>query len=521
MTIRQLLAATICFIFALPPVFAQGRDGIDVETLLPGSAGESTTATYPTPFPSRGGDLDWGLALSGGGFRSAAFSIGVLKALYDTDILDDIDVISTVSGGGYASYWMFAKYDGASATRFGSGAFADEVFTNNVCHLARKSEFLPLRRMLGGLFSSDDDAFRKYREAIEWTFGPDDKSTRDQKRAAGEDPLLPFTSYNRQIAAAQAPYFIFNTTVAWDNVPKKTPNIERSFEIAPTYRGNSLLGFADWPDPANPSVRKMPGAVALSAAAIRFKLARKMTNDGNQLKGGAKIKMYDGGFSENLGALPLIQRRMKNIIIVDAENDAAYKFPSYKILQAYLKNQGTILSIAKVDGFISNKKSKKFEDASVAVGTITYPDKQTSNVFYIKMSRPKTIFGELKKGVDMDGKPLPAPKRSKTRPESCPSPEVAAVTRDSLRTGMFAYSRYLNEKWPWRYLFKALPFVNYSFPQIATVDQTYYRDQLEAFIGLGFLEASELSGELKKMEQMSSGVPGASRVPVVESSKLR
>ena len=505
MRIRKLLAATICFIFALPPLFAQNRDFIDAETLLPGSAGEPTTAVYPTPFPARGGDVDWGLALSGGGFRSAAFSIGVLKALYDQDILDDIDVISTVSGGGYASYWMYGKYDGEPATRFGAGAFADEVFTNNVCHLARKSEFLPLRRMIGGLFSSDDDAFRKYREAIEWTFGPDNTSTRDQKRAAGEDPLMPFIIFNRQIAAAQAPYFIFNTTVAWDNVPKKTPNIERSFELAPTYRGNPLLGFADWPDPANPSVRKMPGGVALSAAAIRFKLARKMMNDGNQLKGGKQIKMYDGGFSENLGALPLIQRRIKNIIIVDAENDAAYKFPSYRGLQKYLKNaHGITLAVGKIDGFLSNKKSKKFEDASVAVGTITYPDKQTSNVFYIKMSRPRTIFAELKKGVDMDGKPLPAPKRSKTRPESCPSPEVAAVTRDSLRSGMFAYSRYLNEKWTWRYLFKALPYINYNFPQLATVDQTYYRDQLEAFIGLGFLEASELRAELVKNGLLAS-----------------
>lgn len=509
MRIRKILAVTFCCVLGLQPALAQNRDLVDLETLLPGSSGEPTSSVYPTPFPARGGDVDWGLAMSGGGFRSASFSIGVLKALYDQDILDDIDVISTVSGGGYASYWMYSKYDGAPATRFGSGAFADEVFTNNVCHLARKSEFLPLRRMFGGLFSSNDNAFRKYRDAIEWTFGPDNVSTRDQKRIAGDDPLLSFTAFNSQIAAGKAPYFILNTAVAWDNVPKKTLNIERSFELGPTYRGNTLLGFADWPNPANLSVKKFPGGVALSAAAIRFKLARRMPNDNNQLRGPSEIKMYDGGFSENLGALPLIHRRIKNIIIVDAENDAAYKFPSYRRLQKYLKDvHGVELSVPQIDDFLKNKKTHAFEEAAVAVGTVTYKDHEPSNVFYIKMSRPKSIFGELRRGVGLDGKPFPAPGRSKTRPTSCPSPDVINLEHDELQTGMIAYSRYLNEKWTFRYLFKVLPYVNYNFPQLATIDQTYYRDQLEAFIGLGFLETMELKPELVKKGLVAATEPG-------------
>jgi len=40
-----------------------------------------------------------GLALSGGGFRAAAFHLGTLKKLKELNILDDVDVISTVSGG--------------------------------------------------------------------------------------------------------------------------------------------------------------------------------------------------------------------------------------------------------------------------------------------------------------------------------------------------------------------------------------------------------------------------------------
>lgn len=57
---------------------------------------------------------DWppkvGIAFSGGGTRSASFSIGVLKALHDTGILESkAEVISGVSGGAYATYWYFSQ----------------------------------------------------------------------------------------------------------------------------------------------------------------------------------------------------------------------------------------------------------------------------------------------------------------------------------------------------------------------------------------------------------------------------
>lgn len=50
-----------------------------------------------------------GLALSGGGTRSASFNIGLLAGLNNTNQLDQIDYISTVSGGSYAAYWYYSK----------------------------------------------------------------------------------------------------------------------------------------------------------------------------------------------------------------------------------------------------------------------------------------------------------------------------------------------------------------------------------------------------------------------------
>ena len=54
-------------------------------------------------------EADLALALSGGGSRSAYYTIGVLKGLYDRGYLQEADVFSAVSGGGYALYWLLSQ----------------------------------------------------------------------------------------------------------------------------------------------------------------------------------------------------------------------------------------------------------------------------------------------------------------------------------------------------------------------------------------------------------------------------
>jgi hypothetical protein len=54
-------------------------------------------------------DMDLvGLALSGGGIRSASFALGVLQALARLRLLGFFDYLSTVSGGGYIGSWLAA-----------------------------------------------------------------------------------------------------------------------------------------------------------------------------------------------------------------------------------------------------------------------------------------------------------------------------------------------------------------------------------------------------------------------------
>jgi hypothetical protein len=49
-----------------------------------------------------------GLAMSGGGIRSATFGLGVLQALAKCGLLKSFDYLSTVSGGGYIGSWLVA-----------------------------------------------------------------------------------------------------------------------------------------------------------------------------------------------------------------------------------------------------------------------------------------------------------------------------------------------------------------------------------------------------------------------------
>jgi hypothetical protein len=74
-----------------------------------------------------------GLALSGGGIRSATFNLGVLQALNRGRLLGDFDYLSTVSGGGYLGGWWSAWLARSKAR----GTFPDdegvETWRHQVC----------------------------------------------------------------------------------------------------------------------------------------------------------------------------------------------------------------------------------------------------------------------------------------------------------------------------------------------------------------------------------------------------
>jgi hypothetical protein len=82
-----------------------------------------------------------GLALSGGGIRSASFCLGALQALHRVGVLHKIDYLSTVSGGGYiGSSLIAAMHESEGEFPFESKLEADE--STSVQHIRDHSNYL-------------------------------------------------------------------------------------------------------------------------------------------------------------------------------------------------------------------------------------------------------------------------------------------------------------------------------------------------------------------------------------------
>lgn len=93
-----------------------------------------------------------GLALSGGGIRSATFNLGLMQALHQMGLLQVFDYVATVSGGGYiGGFWSAWRrhHEGLFPADQGGALGAD---LPEVRHLREFSHFLVPRL---GLFSFD------------------------------------------------------------------------------------------------------------------------------------------------------------------------------------------------------------------------------------------------------------------------------------------------------------------------------------------------------------------------------
>lgn len=98
-----------------------------------------------------------GLALSGGGIRSATFNLGVLQALASHKLLRSIDYLSTVSGGGYIGSWLLAWLK-----RKGFGNVSQQLMPNWKEHGGKEPPEIEFLRSFSnyltpriGLFSAD------------------------------------------------------------------------------------------------------------------------------------------------------------------------------------------------------------------------------------------------------------------------------------------------------------------------------------------------------------------------------
>lgn len=87
-----------------------------------------------------------GLAISGGGIRSATFALGVLESLKKRGLLDKFHYLSTVSGGGFIGSWLSA------GCKRNDGWLTHADWRESIAHLRRYSNYLSPRV---GFFSAD------------------------------------------------------------------------------------------------------------------------------------------------------------------------------------------------------------------------------------------------------------------------------------------------------------------------------------------------------------------------------
>ena len=94
-----------------------------------------------------------GLALSGGGIRSATFCLGVAQVLAEKRLLPRFDYISTVSGGGYFGSFMSNQFTDTEPApdRFGKEFDHNAEESPSIRHLRNSSKYLLPKTTLEGL----------------------------------------------------------------------------------------------------------------------------------------------------------------------------------------------------------------------------------------------------------------------------------------------------------------------------------------------------------------------------------
>lgn len=476
-------------------------------------------------FRPRGGEIDWGLALSGGGIRSGSYSVGVMKALYDAGILDDIDAISTVSGGGYASYWLYGLYDLNSGRRFGESAFADDVYFTNTCRLQAVANMQNNWKMIKTLVSGRDKALDIYSSSIHRTFGRSDNSLFDRN----------IDAYKGAIADERVPYFFINASI----YSSELTDFGKSIEITSGHIGNPLVGYSRWEDGGAMNFIKSISISAAGKSKVRNDTAnfapytlctrnKASAGDpvdkttGRSVCRNDQVDLWDGGRTENLGALPLIKRGLKNVIISDAEHDPHYAFDAYVDLKRILKSIQIDLEVKEIDQLISSREAGAKTNFTHATGVMTGIAKNRvtgaeTRIYYIKATRPTDIFvpavraemgtdinnrakrqafirNKYKEGYEIaDARDKAIGKVGSKSLVTCSDAPKTAVDARMYNYLVNYYGYYILQSKLRKYSELAGTDLVYDFPQLTTFDQSFYSDQMEAFIGLGFLQGKALT----------------------------
>ncbi len=221
-----------------------------------------------------------GIALSGGGMRSAAFCMGVLRALQESRQLGDVDCMSSVSGGGYTLSWyylqQFAEKNANDATRDemfdlsgrfqqyleDHGRLLSRLPFSSTYYLALGEDwlenvlFIPVNLFCNGVFAwhtNTTPTRLSYENGIERAFQVHTTRNGSTDNAAtyllvadfGVDEPMSCERLGAFVRANALPSFIVNTTAVIDDNHDHlgAPLRNSVFEFTPFHFGSDAFGY--------------------------------------------------------------------------------------------------------------------------------------------------------------------------------------------------------------------------------------------------------------------------------------
>lgn len=215
-----------------------------------------------------------GLALSGGGFRAAAFHLGVFRRLHDRGLLWNLDLLTCVSGGSIAGAFL--------ASHWGE----DDVLDRLEHYLHNTS--IAVSSVLGGVL----DPFHSRLDKLQASY----------ERDLFEDRTLDVLQHGPRL-------YLNATNLATGNM---------FFFVTggggPAEMGEWELGAVDATD------FRLSRAVAASSAFPPVFPPLRLDQDEYPATGVDYVTLSDGGVYDNLGVNPLLRRRnaLDYVIVSDA-----------------------------------------------------------------------------------------------------------------------------------------------------------------------------------------------------------
>ncbi|MGA7437263.1 MAG: patatin-like phospholipase family protein [Luteibacter sp.] len=356
------------------------------------------------------------MAFSGGGIRSAAFSIGVMQGLNDAGLLQSADVMSSTSGGAYAASWLYM------ATR-NRGISIDDALNPTGEEQARLSKAAPnFVDSFWGVWSVATGAIS---EAL-FT-----KVAKDLSCRAGYDPSMTpsggsfayvaalkgflydwedaaFLSVARGVNGPKLPELVIGVSVTDGSSPSCGVDKQKSRAAELSASGLKVKSeiYRDDIDTWKLSnvVASAGGATDMSKSDnAGFTMCRLPTLFRPLLgsaictpsrSGVKETFITDGGFTDNLALEPAIQRRCKVIVSVDATHDPSLEFKDLAIALEKFKEDGW--TIGALQRQISSPGTGDAFTADMVKSMVAIDTSRDGSTFaYIKLSLPGDVDTSL------------------------------------------------------------------------------------------------------------------------------